>query len=129
MARRNIKQYEGYNHTFWYQEYLQIEGSPNFVYSTNPIRFRGDKQLTDKVKVQLLPNSDSSSVSEIIETRFKLPFKQHDKILNSLAKNDIDEFVDFVGRIDTVKIERDKEMDIRNLRSTSNDEIYFLTIG
>ena len=129
MARRNIKQYEGYNHTFWYQEYLQIEGSPNFVYSTNPIRFRGDKQLTDKVKVQLLPNSDSSSVSEIIEIRFKLPFKQHDKILNSLAKNDIDEYVDFVGRIDTVKIERDKEMDIRNLRSTSNDEIYFLTIG
>ena len=129
MARRNIKQYDGYNHTFWYQEYLQIEGSPNFVYSTNPIRFRGDKQLTDKVKVQLLPNSDSSSVSEVIETRFKLPFKQHDKILNSLAKNDIDEFVDFVGRIDTVKIERDKEMDIRNLRSTSNDEVYFLTIG
>jgi len=128
MARRNIKQYEDYFDSFWYIEWLFDEGETTGRYSDKPVRFRGEKNSITAQAFQLLNNLSSVDTSAVIETRFRLPFKKKDKILDNLQKDDNGKWIS-KALITDVRTERDKDMSMRNLRSTTNDEIFFISVS
>jgi hypothetical protein len=125
--RRNKKLLKGYYDTAWYLEWVQTKGKITGAYADKPIKIRGTRSDLNKVRFTGIPNFDTESASEMFETRYNLPYAVKDKLLFSLIKDNNGDYVD-EGQITTFDTKFDKDTTVRNLRSRSNNKIFFLGI-